>query len=32
LKIMTCAFGVGLSWGSIYFETDGIVCPEIIMI
>jgi 3-oxoacyl-[acyl-carrier-protein] synthase-3 len=32
LKIMTCAFGVGLSWGSIYFETDGIVCPKIIMI
>lgn len=32
LKLMTCAFGVGLSWGSIYFETDGIVCPEIIMI
>lgn len=32
LKIMTCAFGVGLSWGSIYFETDGVVCPEIIMI
>ena len=32
LKIMTCAFGVGLSWGSIYFETEGIICPEIIMI
>lgn len=32
LKLMTCAFGVGLSWGSIYFETDKIVCPEIIMI
>lgn len=32
LKIMKCAFGVGLSWGSIYFETEGVVCPEIIMI
>lgn len=25
-----CAFGVGLSWGSAYFETDHIVCPELI--
>lgn len=32
LKIITCAFGVGLSWGSIYFESDGVVCPEIIRI
>ncbi|WP_107040061.1 ketoacyl-ACP synthase III [Brumimicrobium mesophilum] len=32
LKIMTCAFGVGLSWGSIYFETTDIVCPKVIMI
>ena len=32
LKFVTCAFGVGLSWGSIYFETDGVICPEIIMI
>lgn len=30
-KIIGCAFGVGLSWGSIYFETDTkIVCPELI--
>jgi len=29
-KIVTCGFGVGLSWGSIYFETDSIICPEII--
>ena len=29
-KIVSCGFGVGLSWGSIYFETDKIVCPEII--
>lgn len=32
LKIVTCAFGVGLSWGSIYFESENLVCPEIIMI
>ena len=32
-KCIGCAFGVGLSWGSIYFETDNeIVCPELIMI
>ena len=32
LKLMACGFGVGLSWGSIYFETDRIVCPELIEI
>lgn len=32
LKIMAVAFGVGLAWGSIYFETQGIVCPEIVLI
>lgn len=25
-----CAFGVGLSWGSVYFETDKIVVPNLI--
>lgn len=25
-----CGFGVGLSWGSVYFCTDHIVCPELI--
>jgi 3-oxoacyl-[acyl-carrier-protein] synthase-3 len=29
-KILACGFGVGLSWGSVYFETDTIICPEII--
>jgi 3-oxoacyl-[acyl-carrier-protein] synthase-3 len=24
-----CAFGAGLSWGSLYFETDNLVLPEI---
>lgn len=31
-KIIACAFGVGLSWGSVYFETDHIVCSELIEI
>lgn len=32
LKTIATAFGVGLAWGSVYFETDKIVCPEIIFI
>ena len=32
LKVLGVAFGVGLALGSIYFETDGIVCPELILI
>jgi 3-oxoacyl-[acyl-carrier-protein] synthase-3 len=31
-KIIVCAFGVGLSWGSVYFETDNIVCSKLIEI
>lgn len=31
-KYLVCGFGTGLSWGAAYFETDGIVCPEIIEI
>ena len=27
-----CAFGVGLSWGSVYFETNKIVVPDLIEI
>lgn len=30
LKHIACGFGVGLSWGSVYFETDNIVVPSII--
>lgn len=26
-----CAFGVGLSWGSIYFETNNLVIPELLL-
>ncbi len=31
-NLITCGFGVGLSWGTIYIETDRIACPEIILI
>jgi len=30
LNHIGCAFGVGLSWGSVYFVTDHIICPELI--
>ncbi len=29
-KTLACGFGTGLSWGSVYFETENIACPEII--
>lgn len=32
LKIIACAFGVGLSWGSVYFETSPMCCSGIIEI
>ncbi len=32
LKHIACGFGVGLSWGSVYFETDKIVVPQLIEI
>ncbi len=32
LKHVACGFGVGLSWGSAYFETDKIIVPELIEI
>ncbi|SFP02602.1 3-oxoacyl-ACP synthase III family protein [Prevotella sp. tf2-5] len=31
LKIMGCAFGVGMAWSSVYFETDKIVCPQLLL-
>lgn len=30
LKTVGCGFGTGLAWGSVYFETENIICPEII--
>lgn len=32
LKHIACGFGVGLSWGSVYFETNKIIVPELIEI
>lgn len=32
LSIMGCAFGIGLSWGSIYLETNNICIPDLIEI
>lgn len=32
LRHIVCGFGVGLSWGSAYFETDKIIVPELIEI
>ena len=30
LKVVMSGFGVGLSWASVCWESDGIVCPELI--
>lgn len=30
-RTLACGFGTGLSWGSVYFETDCIICPDIII-
>lgn len=32
LAHIACGFGVGLSWGSVWFETDRIVVPQLIEI
>jgi len=31
-SLLTCGFGVGLSWGSLYLELDQIKCPDVILI
>ena len=31
-NIIACGFGVGLSWGTVQFYLDNIICPEIIEI
>lgn len=28
-KYLACGFGVGLSWGTAYFETENLCCPPI---
>jgi 3-oxoacyl-[acyl-carrier-protein] synthase-3 len=30
LTSIGCGFGIGLSWGSVYFDTDHIVVPDLI--
>ena len=30
LKTVGWGFGTGLAWGSVYFKTEKIVCPDII--
>jgi len=30
LKMVMCGFGVGLSWSSMYVETEKVVCPALI--
>jgi 3-oxoacyl-[acyl-carrier-protein] synthase-3 len=32
LHHVACGFGVGLSWGSVYFNTDKIICSDLIEI
>lgn len=31
VRTIACGFGVGLSWGSVYFNTNKIVCPDVII-
>jgi 3-oxoacyl-[acyl-carrier-protein] synthase-3 len=31
-KLLACAFGVGLSWASVVFDTNDLKCPELIEI
>lgn len=31
MKTVACGFGTGLSWGTVYFETDRIICPPVIV-
>ena len=31
MRTVACGFGTGLSWGTVYFETDHIVCPAVIV-
>ena len=31
MTTVCCGFGTGLSWGAVYFESDHIICPEILI-
>lgn len=30
LRTIACGFGTGLSWATVYFETENIICPPVI--
>jgi 3-oxoacyl-[acyl-carrier-protein] synthase-3 len=30
VRFLACGFGVGLSWGTVYFETANIVCSDLL--
>jgi 3-oxoacyl-[acyl-carrier-protein] synthase-3 len=32
LRHIACGFGVGLSWGSVFFETDKMICSDLVEI
>jgi 3-oxoacyl-[acyl-carrier-protein] synthase-3 len=32
LHIIACGFGIGLSWGTVSFHTDKLICPDLIEI
>ena len=32
MRHIGCGFGVGLSWGSVYFETRSIKVPQLVEI
>jgi 3-oxoacyl-[acyl-carrier-protein] synthase-3 len=31
VKSLTCGFGTGLAWGAVYFETENMVVPNVII-
>lgn len=30
-RSLACGFGTGLAWASVYFETENIICPDVII-
>lgn len=30
-RTLACGFGTGLSWASVYFETENLICPEVMI-
>ena len=31
-RFLCCGFGVGLSWGTVAFETENLVMPEVVLV